>query len=151
MFNEIDPTKGASKMKFMVLVKATEQSEAGTLPDEKALRDMGKFNESLVDSGMLLAGEGLHASAKGIRIKFGGNKPSVLAGPFTPSEYLVSGFWMIQAKSMDEMISVFSRCPPAVGEIEIRKVMEAEDFGPEFTPALREEESRLRERSAKKA
>ena len=140
-------------MRFMVLVKADENSEAGTLPDEKMLAEMGKFNEELVKAGVMLAGEGLHPSSKGARIKFSNGKTSVVDGPFTEAKELVAGFWLWQVKSKEEAIEWVRRCPaPMEGEseIEIRQVFEAEDFGPEFTPELREQEDRLRAEIAAK-
>ena len=134
-------------MRFMILVKATEQSEAGVLPSEQVLAEMGKYNEELVKAGVLLAGEGLHPSSKGARVKFSGAKRTVIDGPFTETKELIAGFWLIQVKSKEEAIEWVKRCPnPLEGEaeIEIRQVFEAEDFGEEFTPELREQEERLR-------
>jgi hypothetical protein len=133
-------------MRFMILVKADKHSEAGVLPDEKLLTEMGKFNEELVKAGVMLAGEGLHPSAKGARIRFSGNKRTVIDGPFTEAKELIAGFWMWQVKSKEEAIEWVKRCPNPTGaesEIEIRQVFEAEDFGAEFTPELREQEKRL--------
>src|SRR6476660_1198912 len=134
-------------MRFMVLVKASKESEAGILPDQKLLTEMGKFNEELVKAGVMLAGEGLHPSSKGARVKFSGAKRTVIDGPFTETEELIAGFWLWQVKSKEEAIAWVKRCPnPLEGdsEIEIRQVFEAEDFGAEFTPELREQEERLR-------
>ena len=143
-------------MKFMILVKATKDSEAGVMPSEKLLAEMGKFNEELVKAGVLLAGEGLHPSSKGARVRFSGTKRIVIDGPFAETKELVAGFWLWQVKSKQEAIEWVKRCPnPFSGEseIEIRQVFEAEDFGAEFTPELREQEERLRaqvEQRAKK-
>src|SRR6266704_2591999 len=131
-------------MRFMILVKATKNSEAGVLPDEKLLTAMGKYNEELAKAGVLLAGEGLQPSSKGARIQFSGNKRTVIDGPFAETKELVAGFWLIQVKSKEEAIEWMKRSPFEEGEIEIRQVFEAEDFGPEFTPELREQEERLR-------
>jgi len=134
-------------MRFMVLVKADKNSEAGGLPDEKLLAEMGKFNEELVKAGVMLAGEGLHPSSKGARVKFSGTKRTVIDGPFPESKELIAGFWLWQVKSKEEAIEWAKRCPNptgAEGELEIRQVFEAEDFGAEFTPELREQEERLR-------
>lgn len=137
----------------MVMVKATKESEAGALPDQKLLADMGKFNEKLVKAGVMLAGEGLQASSKGARVRFSGTKRTVIDGPFTETKELVAGFWLWQVKSLDEAIEWVKRCPnPHHGEseIEIRQVFEAEDFGPALTPELRENEARLRSQTAAK-
>jgi hypothetical protein len=117
-------------MRFMMIVKADKDSEAGILPDEKILSDMAKFNEEMVKAGVMLAGEGLQASSKGARVKFAGGKPTVTDGPFTETKELVAGFWLIQAKSKDEAIAWAKRVPFIDGEIEIRQVFELEDFGP---------------------
>jgi hypothetical protein len=141
-------------MRVMVMVKATEQSEAGVLPDEKLLAAMGKFNEELVKAGVMLAGEGLQASSRGARVKFSGTKRTVTDGPFTETKELVAGFWLWQVKSMDEAIEWVKRCPNPMegeGEIEIRQVFEAADFGDEFTPELRAQEERLGEQMARNA
>jgi hypothetical protein len=141
-------------MRVMVMVKATEQSEAGVLPDEKLLAAMGKFNEELVKAGVMLAGEGLQASSRGARVKFSGTKRTVTDGPFTETKELVAGFWLWQVKSMDEAIEWVKRCPNPMegeGEIEIRQVFEAADFGAELTPELRAQEERLAEQMAKNA
>jgi hypothetical protein len=136
-------------MRFMVLVKATKDSEAGVMPDEKLLADMGKFNEELVKAGVMLAGEGLHPSSKGARVRFSGDKRTVIDGPFAETKELIAGFWLWQVKSKEEAIEWVKRCPnpfPGVeSEIEIRQIFEAEDFGEAFTPELREQEERLRE------
>jgi hypothetical protein len=134
-------------MRFMVMVKATKDSEAGVLPDEKLLAAMGKFNEELVRAGVMLAGEGLQASSKGARVRFSGTKRTVIDGPFAETKELIAGFWLWQVKSKAEAIEWVRRCPnPFSGEseIEIRQVFEAQDFGAEFTPELREQEERLR-------
>ncbi|HYO65334.1 MAG TPA: YciI family protein [Archangium sp.] len=133
-------------MKVMVLVKATKDSEAGVMPSTEMLAAMGKYNEELVKAGVMLAGEGLHPSAKGARVRFSGPKRTVIDGPFTETKELVAGFWMWQVKSMEEAIEWVKRCPnpmPGDSEIEIRRVFEADDFGPELTPELREAEERL--------
>ena len=139
-------------MRFMVIVKATNDSEAGVLPDKKLLADMGKYNEELAKAGVMLAGEGLHPSSGGVRVKFSGNKRTVIDGPFAETKELVAGFWLIQAKSKEEAIEWVKRAPnPSPGteaEVEIRQVFEAEDFGSEFTPELREQEERIRKQVA---
>jgi hypothetical protein len=130
-----------------VFVKADKNTEAGVMPDEKMLTEMGKFNKELVKAGVMLAGEGLHPSSKGARVKFSGTKRSVIDGPFTETKELVAGFWIWQVKSLQEAIEWAKRCPNPTGEesmLEIRPVFEAEDFGAEFTPELREQEERLR-------
>ena len=135
-------------MRVMVMVKASKQSEAGAMPSEQLLTDMGRFNEELVNAGIMLAGEGLHPSSKGVRVAFSGSKRTVVDGPFAETKELVAGFWLWQVRSMDEAIEWVRRCPnpmPGNSEIEIRPVFEAEDFGAEFTPELREQEQRLRE------
>ena len=134
-------------MRFMIIVKATKDSEAGVMPSEQLLADMGKFNEELVKAGVMLAGEGLQPSAKGARVKFSGDKRTVIDGPFAETKELIAGFWIWQVKSKEEAIEWVKRCPnphPGESEIEIRQVFEAEDFGAEFTPELREQEERLR-------
>ena len=139
-------------MKFMVIVKASAASEAGVMPSEKLFTDMGNFNEELVKAGVMLAGEGLHPSSKGARIRFNGNQRTVIDGPFTETKELVAGFWLIEVGSKEEAIEWFKRCPNPhneESEIEIRQIFEAEDFGAEFTPELREQEQRLREKAAK--
>ena len=141
-------------MRFMVMVKATKDSEAGILPDEKLLAEMGKFNEELVKAGVMLAGEGLQPSSKGARVRFSGTKRTVIDGPFAETKELIAGFWLWQVKSREEAIEWVKRCPdpfPGIdSEIEIRQVFEAEDFGAEFTPELREQEERLRAQMAAK-
>jgi hypothetical protein len=141
-------------MRFMIIVKATKNSEAGVLPDEKLLAAMMKYNEELIKAGVMLAGEGLQPSSKGARVKFSGIQRTVTDGPFAETKELVAGFWLWQVKSKEEAIEWVKRCPnPMPGEeseIEIRQVFEAEDFGAEFTPELREQEERLRAQTAKK-
>jgi hypothetical protein len=138
-------------MRFMVIVKADKNSEAGVLPSHELLAEMGKFNEELVKAGVMLAGEGLQASSKGARVKFSGNKRTVTDGPFTETKELVAGFWLWQVRSKEEAIEWLKRAPFRNGEeVEIRQVFEAEDFGAEFTPELREQEERLREQLAAK-
>jgi hypothetical protein len=140
-------------MRFMVLVKADKNTEAGVMPSEKLLTEMTGYNEELVKAGVLLAGEGLHPSSKGARVKFSGAKRTVIDGPFKETKDLVGGFWMFQVKSKEEAIEWVKRCPnPVEGEteIEIRQVFEAEDFGPELTPELREAEQRMRDQIAAK-
>ena len=134
-------------MRVMVIIKADKDTEAGVLPDEKLLTEMGKFNEELVKAGVMLAGEGLHPSSKGKRVRFSGTKRTVIDGPFAETKELIAGFWLWKVKSMEEAIEWVKRCPNPTGvqaEIELRQVFEAEDFGPEFTPELREQEDRLR-------
>lgn len=136
-------------MRFMVIVKATEDSEAGVMPSEELLAAMGRYNEELVEAGVMLAGEGLHPSARGVRVKFSGNQRSVTDGPFIETKELIAGFWIFQVASLQECIEWVKRCPnpmPGESEIEIRQIFEAEDFGAEFTPELREQEARLRAR-----
>jgi hypothetical protein len=131
----------------MILIKADRNSEGGALPDEKLLTEMGKFNEALVNAGVMLAGEGLHPSSKGARVKFSGAKRTVIDGPFAETKELIAGFWIWQVKSKEEAIEWVKRCPNPMGvesEVEIRQVFEAEDFGAELTPELREQEARLR-------
>jgi len=135
-------------MRVMVMIKATRNSEAGVMPSEELLAEMGKFNEELVKAGVLLAGDGLHSSSRGKRVRFSGGKKSVIDGPFAETKELVAGYWIWQVKSMDEAVERVRRCPdPMPGEeseIEVRPVLEAEDFGNELTPELRENEARLR-------
>ena len=142
-------------MRFMVIVKATKMSEAGTLPSEALLAAMGRFNEELVKAGVMLAGEGLHPSANGKRVKFAAGKRTVIDGPFAETKELVAGFWLWQCRSMQEAVEWVKRCPdPMPGEeseIEIRQVFEAEDFGADFTPELRAQEERTRAEAAKLA
>jgi hypothetical protein len=138
-------------MRFMVIVKANKDSEAGVLPDEKILTEMGKFNEQLTKAGVMLAGEGLQASSKGVRVRFDGNKRTVIDGPFAETKELIAGFWLWQVKSKEEAIEWLKRAPFGGGtEVEIRQVFEAEDFGEAFTPELREQEERIRAQAAKK-
>jgi hypothetical protein len=140
-------------MRFMILIKADRNTEAGVMPDQKLLTEMGKYNEELVKAGVMLAGEGLHPSSKGARIKFSGEKRTVIDGPFTETKQLIAGFWLWQVKSKEEAIEWVKRCPNPTGveaEIEIRQLFEAEDFGAEFTPELREQEERLRAEIAAK-
>ena len=139
-------------MRFALLVKASKESEAGVMPSEALLTEMGKLNEEMVKAGVMLSGEGLHPTSKGARVKVSGAQRTVIDGPFTESKELIAGFWIIQVKSMKEAISWVKRCPnPMEGEseIEIRRVFEAEDFGAEFTPELREQEERIRAQAAK--
>ena len=141
-------------MRFMVIVKADKNSEAGVMPDEKLLTAMGKFNEELVKAGVMLAGEGLHPSSKGARVRFSGDKRTVIDGPFAETKELIAGFWLWQVKSKEEAIEWVKRCPnpmPGESEIEIRQIFEAEDFGEELTPELRAQEDRIREQAAKVA
>ncbi len=141
-------------MRVMVMIKADKDSEAGVLPDEKLLTAMGNYNEELVKAGIMLAGEGLQPSSKGKRVTFSGTKRAVIDGPFAETKELIAGFWMWKVKSMDEAVEWLKRCPnPMIGEsvVEIRQVFEAEDFGAEFTPELREKEDRLRAQIGKKA
>ena len=132
-------------MRFMIIVKASAESEAGVLPDEKILTEMGKFNEELVKAGVMLAGEGLHPSSKGARVKFEGTKRTVTDGPFSETKELIAGFWLWQVKSKEEAIEWLKRAPFDGGtEVEVRQVFEPEDFGANLTPELREQEERLR-------
>jgi hypothetical protein len=135
-------------MRVMVIIKANKDSEAGILPDEQLLTAMGKYNEELVKAGVMLAGEGLHSSSKGVRVRFSQGTQTVIDGPFTETKELIAGFWMWQVKSMEEAIEWIKRCPcpdsAEEGEIEIRQVFEMSDFGAEFTPELKEQEERLR-------
>jgi hypothetical protein len=132
-------------MRFMIVVKANADSEAGVLPSEELLTEMGRYNEELVKAGVMLAGEGLHPSSKGVRVRFSGGKRTVIDGPFAETKELIAGFWLIQVKSRDEAIEWVKRAPFDGGaEVEIRQVFEAEDFGAELTPELREQEERLR-------
>jgi hypothetical protein len=134
-------------MRFMIFIKATKDSEAGKMPSQQLLAEMGKFNEELVKAGVMLAGEGLHPSSKGARVRFSGKQRTVIDGPFTETKELIAGFWLWQVKSKEEATEWVKRCPNPhneEGEIEIRQVFEAEDFGAEFTLELREQEERLR-------
>jgi len=140
-------------MRFMILIKATKDSEAGTMPSEELLTEMGQYNEALVKAGILLAGEGLHPSSKGARVRFSGTSRTVLDGPFAETKELVAGFWLWQVNSLEEAIKWVKRCPnPMLGdsEIEIRRVFEAEDFGDALTPELRVQEEHLRQQTAAK-
>ncbi len=140
-------------MRFMILVKATKDSEAGVMPSQELLAAMGRYNEELVNAGIMLAAEGLHPSSRGVRVRFSGNERTVIEGPFANANELVAGFWLWQVKSREEAIEWVKRCPnpmPQDSEIEIRQVFEAEDFGAEFTPELREQEERLRAKIAAK-
>ena len=141
-------------MRFMVIVKATKASEAGVMPSEQLLADMGKYNEELVKAGIMLAGEGLQPSSKGKRVKFSGPQRTVTDGPFAETKELIAGFWLWQCQSMEEAVEWVKRCPNPMpneeSEIEIRQVFEAVDFGAEFTPELREQEDRLRAEIARK-
>jgi hypothetical protein len=138
-------------MRVMVIVKANKDSEAGVLPKKDILEKMGKYNEELVKAGVMLAGEGLQASSKGKRVKFSGDKRIVTDGPFTETKELIAGFWLWQVRSMEEAVEWLKRAPFDSGdELEIRRVFEAEDFGAEFTPELREQEARLRQQASKK-
>ena len=137
-------------MRVMVIVKATRESEAGEMPSQELLAAMGNFNEELVKAGIMLAGEGLHPTSKAKRVRFAGSKRTVIDGPFTETKELVAGFWLWQVKSMEEAVEWVKRCPnpmPTESEIEIRPVFEADDFGAEFTPELREQEERQRARA----
>ena len=136
-------------MRFMVIVKADKNREAGVMPSRELLTAMGKFNEELVKAGVMLAGEGLHPTSKGKRVRFSGGKHTIIDGPFTESKELIAGFWLWQVRSMDEAVEWLKRSPFDGGaEIEIRQVFEADDFGAELTPELREQEARLRKQSA---
>jgi hypothetical protein len=140
-------------MRFMIIVKATEDSEAGVMPSQELLAAMGAYNEELVKAGVMKAGEGLHPSRKGARVRFSGSQRTVVDGPFAETKELVAGFWLWECASMQEAIEWVKRCPnpmPGDSEIEIRQVFEADDFGAEFTPELREQEERLRARIAPK-
>jgi hypothetical protein len=142
-------------MRFMVIVKATADSEKGVLPDQKLLADMGKFNEELVKAGVMLAGEGLQPSSKGARVRFSGNKRTVIDGPFAETKELIAGYWLFQVKSLAEAIEWVKRCPnpfpKGESEVEIRQVFETDDFGAEFTPELREQEERVLKQAAANA
>lgn len=138
-------------MRVMVLIKANDKSEAGVLPSERLLTEMGKFNEELVNAGVMLAGEGLHPSSKGVRVRFSGDKRTVIDGPFTEAKELVAGFWLWQVASLEEAIEWVKRIPNPdgdEGDVEIRQAFEADDFGEQLTPELREQEERLRARAA---
>jgi hypothetical protein len=143
--------KGAKTMRVMVIVKANKDSEAGVLPSKELLNEMGKFNEQLVKAGVMLAGEGLQASSKGVRVKFSGKDRKVTDGPFTETKELIAGFWLWQVRSMEEAIEWLKRAPFDGGaEVEIRRVFEVEDFGENATPEIREREQRLRAQAANK-
>ena len=138
-------------MRVIVMVKATKESESGAMPDERLLREMGNYNEELVKAGVMLAGEGLHPSSKGKRVRFSGTQRTVIDGPFAETKELVAGYWLWQVESMDEAVEWLKRCPNPHNEesdVEIRPIFEAEDFGAEFTPELREQEQRIREQAA---
>ena len=135
-------------MRFMVIVKATQDSEAGVMPSEELLAAMGKYNEELANAGVMVAGEGLHPSSKGTRVRFSGDQRTVIDGPFAETKELIAGFWIFNVKSKEEAIEWVKKCPnpmPGDSEIEIRQIFEAEDFGAEFTPELREQEERIRQ------
>jgi hypothetical protein len=141
-------------MRFMVIVKANAESEAGEMPSEQMLTEMGAYNEELVKAGVMLAGEGLHPSSKGARVQFNGDRRTVLDGPFSETKELIAGYWLLQCKDLDECIEWVKRCPnPMEGEseIEIRQVFEAEDFGAEYTPELRERDARIAEQAERNA
>jgi len=141
-------------MRVMVIIKANKDSEAGVMPSEQLLTEMGNFNEQLVKAGIMLAGEGLHPSSKGARVRFAGSKRTVVDGPFVESKELIAGFWLWQVKSMDEALEWVKRCPNPTGhdsEIEVRQVFETEDLGAEFTPELREQEKRVWAQAAAQA
>ncbi|HMF88500.1 MAG TPA: YciI family protein [Gemmatimonadaceae bacterium] len=142
-------------MRFMVIVKATNESEAGVLPSQKLLADMGKYNEELVKAGVMLAGEGLQPSSKGARVRFSGSKRTVIDGPFSETKELIAGYWLFETKSLEEAIEWVKRCPnPMPNEdsvIEIRQVFESDDFGAEFTPELRAQEARVAKQAAANA
>jgi hypothetical protein len=139
-------------MRFMVLVKASEESEAGVMPSEEILAEMGKFNEEMVKAGVMLAGEGLHPTSRGVRIRFSGDERTVVDGPFAETKELLAGYWLIQTRDRDEAIEWMKRAPFDDGtEIELRQVFEEEDFGEEFTPELREQERRIRAQAEQNA
>ena len=141
-------------MRFMVMVKATEESEAGQMPSQEMLAEMGRYNEELVKAGVMVAGEGLHPSSRGVRVRFDGTSRRVIDGPFAETKELVAGFWIFQVKSLEEAVEWVKRCPnPMSGssEIEIRQIFEADDFGEALTPELREQEARLRAQSERNA
>jgi hypothetical protein len=137
-------------MRFMIIVKASKESEAGVLPSQELLTEMGKYNEELVKAGVMLAAEGLHASSKGARVKFSGAQRTVIDGPFAETKELVAGFWLWKCNSLEDAIEWLKRAPFDETEVEIRQVFEAEDFGPQLTPELREQEDRLRAQIAEK-
>ena len=135
-------------MRFMIIIKANEESESGVMPSAELLTEMGRYNEELVKAGVLLAGEGLHPSSRGKRVRFDGSKRRVIDGPFSETKELLAGFWLIQVKSPEEAVEWVKRIPFREGEVEIRQVFESEDFGDEFTPELRAQEERLRAQAA---
>jgi hypothetical protein len=138
-------------MRFMILIRATRESEAGVMPSEQLIADMMRFNEELVKAGVMLAGDGLHPSAKGARVRFSGDQRTVTDGPFAETKELIAGFWIWQTKSLAEAVEWLKRCPnpmPGESEVEIRQIFEADDFGDAFTPELREQEERLRQQTA---
>ena len=140
-------------MRFIVIVKATKESEAGEMPSEQLLTEMGNYNEELVKAGIMKAGEGLHPSSKGKRVRFSGKQRTVIDGPFPETKELIAGYWIWETKSLNEAVEWVKKCPnpmPGESEIEIRQIFEAEDFGAEFTPELREQEERLRQQMASK-
>ena len=136
-------------MRFMMIVKANEDSEAGVMPTTEELAEMGNYNDELVEAGILLAGEGLHPTSNGFRVDFSGSEPKVIDGPFTETKELIAGFWMIQVESREEAVKWAKRIPFREGHVEVRQVFEADDFGEEFTPELREQEDRQRAKIAK--
>lgn len=136
-------------MRVIVIVKASKESEAGEMPSEKLLADMGKYNEELANAGLMLAGEGLHPSSKGKRVRFSGKQRTVIDGPFTEAKELIAGYWIWKVKSIDEAVDWLKRAPFESDEVEIRPIFEAEDFGAEFTPELRAQEDRIREIASK--
>jgi hypothetical protein len=139
--------EGGLSMRFMIIVKATKDSEAGVMPGEKLLTEMGEFNEELANAGVMLAGDGLHPSSRGARVRFSGEERTVIDGPFSETKELIAGYWLWNVKSKEEAIEWVKRCPNpyhADGEVEIRQVFEASDFGADFTPELREQEDRIR-------
>ena len=137
-------------MRFMVIVKANKDSEAGILPTKEILTEMGKFNQELIKAGVMLAGEGLQASSKGVRVRFSGDKQTVIDGPFAETKELVAGFWIWKVKSKDEAIQWLKRAPFREGEVEIRQIFEMGDFGDAATPELKQQEARLRETAGKR-
>ncbi len=138
-------------MRFMLIVKASKESEAGVMPTREILAEMGNFNEQMVKAGVMLAGEGLHPSSKGVRIRYSGAERTIVDGPFSETKELIAGYWLVQVKSREEAIEWMRRAPFQDGEVEIRQVFEAEDFGAEFTPELREQEERLRAQIGEKS
>jgi hypothetical protein len=141
-------------MRFMVMVKGNKDTEAGVMPSTELLAAMGKYNEELVKAGVMLAGEGLHPTSKGAKVRFSGTKRTVVDGPFTEAKEIIAGFWILQTKTKEEVIEWVKRCPNPTGEdseIEIRQIFEAEDFGAEFTPELREQEQRVAQQAAENA